>query len=80
MGEIKVYHARLEDWFFLNGCLWGTVYEDTTKRFPDGSEIRTSYIDNFKNQKTTAKLKEGGTVKTHNKTIYLLGKRGQDVN
>lgn len=63
--------GRLEDWSVdgVNSIIWGKIYDDVHKRWYEGKQIHTSYIENVRDME----LKEGDIVKTLNST-YLLGK------
>ncbi len=65
MGKEKAT-ARIENWALANGMVFGEIYEDSRKRWPDGQEIRTSMVDEGET------VKEGHIVKTRNSS-YLLG-------
>ena len=62
---------RLENWFkdVEWNILWGCVYDDPDKRWPEGTRIHTSDIRGLHKME----LKEGDIVTTLN-SIYLLGK------
>lgn len=62
--------GRLEGWRIdpTYSIIWGYIYDDERKRFPDGALIHTSYIDNLRN----SNLSKGDVVTTLNST-YLLG-------
>lgn len=66
--------ARLENWLIDNksGCLIGDIYEDTQKRWLDGTKIKTSRILPMSVQSQVAK--EGAVIFTKNSS-YLLGKK-----
>jgi len=59
--------ARLEGWYFLNGVLYGAIYDDTKMRFRDGTPVHTSTVT------AGHQAGEGEVVTTRNST-YLLGK------
>lgn len=70
MTHIKVT-GRLENWFLERGTdkefiIWGEVFEDVNRRFPQGKFIHTSGIKH-------RRCSEGDIVETRNST-YLLGK------
>lgn len=64
--------ARLENWF-----LWGTsqlagkIYDDATKRFDDGTDVRTSTVNG-----NIVDFEEGDVITTRNST-YTLGKKNK---
>lgn len=64
------YHAVLEEWSVIpqTNSLHGVILQDETKRFPEGSVVRTSTLN------PGQRLIEGAIVQTQN-TRYLLGKR-----
>ena len=70
-AEEGKYDAVLMDWHVIRGGapeayqLFGIIYDDKKKRFPDGLDIATSLIQN-------QEPAEGKIIKTHN-TRYLLG-------
>lgn len=63
--------ARLENWLVWGGILYGEIYDDETKRFEDGTPVRTSRLLPMAQQVSTPK--KGVEVFTQN-TTYLLGK------
>lgn len=56
--------------------LWGFLYNDVVKRWPDGTMIHTSLIRS--RDYPVSKLKKGSVVKTLNST-YELGDRIKEV-
>lgn len=36
--------ATLKNWYFVDGVIFGDIYEDTKGRFKDGAHVRTSRI------------------------------------
>lgn len=64
--------GRLESWKIdpIFNIIWGFIYEDERKRWPDGTWIHTSSIDH--NTLRNTKLKKGDVVKTLNSS-YELG-------
>jgi hypothetical protein len=57
-------------WDKNHSIIWGHVYNDARKRFPDGTWIHTSWIDKAQ----FANVKEGDTVKTLNSEYLLRNK------
>lgn len=66
-----IIDARLDNWYKdgLYNILWGDIYNDVNRRWPDGTRIHTSSIKGLHKMN----LKEGDTVTTLN-SKYLLGK------
>lgn len=64
--------ARLENWEWdgRHNVIWGSIYDDVRKRWPEGTRIHTSYIAD---EDADGFLMEGEVIKTLNST-YLLGK------
>lgn len=63
--------ARLENWCFVAGTLYGEIYDDEAGRFEDGDSVSTSSVLPMSMQTHTPA--EGYEIATRN-TIYLLGK------
>jgi len=67
-GDDYMADARIENWSFYGGVIFGEIHEDKKERFPDGVRIRTSKIC-----APTNEIREGAEVHTQN-SVYLLGK------
>ena len=61
--------GRLEDWAYVGGVIYGSIFGDKLKRFHDGAEIHTSPVAS-----PVKDLKEGNVIQTRGST-YLLGKK-----
>jgi len=61
--------GRLEGWLYMNGVIWGQIYDDKLKRFRDGTEIHTSTVASPAKDR-----KEGKIIRTRN-SAYLLSKK-----
>ena len=59
--------GRLEGWSFDGSLVYGSIYDDTTGRVLDGTQIRTSPV-----LTAAEEIMEGATIRTENST-YLLG-------
>jgi hypothetical protein len=62
------YDARIINWCFSDGLIWGFIFDDKKKRFKDETWIHTSTILSKKED-----IKEGNIIETKN-SKYLLGK------
>lgn len=65
----KLVTGVIEQWIFSEGMIFGRVFGDVKRRFPDGSYIHTSTVL----ESSTKELQEGSIVETLN-SIYRLGK------
>ena len=63
----ETYDGILEDWDYINGRLYGTIYYDSKGRFNDGDLISTSVVLSNEDY-----IYPGGFVNTKNST-YRLG-------
>ena len=61
------YHAVLKNAFKLSNSVVGHIYDDKKGRFPDGAQVRTSYVEDI--------IEEDGKtyVKTLNTTYLIEG-------
>ena len=59
---------RLENWVVVRNTMYGSIHGDTRGKWKDGHLIKTSTIQNMRNN-----FKEGDKAETRN-SVYLLGK------
>jgi len=71
----KEFTGRLEHWLFQpigdKFVVWGDLYEDVNQRWPDVTNVRTSYVVDYN--------KEEGWVQTRN-SLYKLGEESVYAN
>ena len=65
MNESIKVTGKLENWVIFGNALMGKIFDDTKKRFKDGTVIKCSKLEKLD-------FSEGEIVKTKNSTMYFV--------